>query len=90
MKKQGVTKRTRDRNVRRFSDKSVHAWKCLNKFADDHYKKKCERERFVDELCEVVDRYINLNCEILLWCNKNGVDPCDFVCDVENNSFYEK
>lgn len=90
MKKTGVTKRTRNRNIRRFADESVYAWKCLEKFADSHCKGKSEKGRFVDELCDVVDRYIDLNCKILLWCHKNGVDPRDFVCDVENNSFHEK
>ena len=89
MKKTGVTKRTWDKNARRFAMVSTSAWRDLNAFVNSHCKRKSEKvkEKFRDELCEVVDRYVNFNCEILTWCHKNGVNPQDFVCDVENLGF---
>lgn len=89
MKKNGVTKRTRARNVRRFAKEIASAWKSLNDFVDSHCKLKSakEREAFMDGLCDVADKYVELNCAILTWCHKNGVDPRDFMCDVDNVSF---
>jgi hypothetical protein len=94
MKKNGVTKRTRDRNVRRFAKEGASAWKSLYDFVDVHCKRKSakEREAFMDGLCDVVDKYVELNCAVLTWCHKNGVDPFDFIsdvfgCDVDNVSF---
>lgn len=89
MKKNVITKRTRTRNVMRFANEIVSAWKSLNNFVDDHCKRKSAnvREAFMDRLCEVTDKYVELNCAILTWCHKNGVDACDFICEVENVSF---
>ena len=88
----GVTKRTRDRNVTKFAAAYLSAWKDLNAFVESNCAKKSQigRETFRDKLCDVVDRYINLNYEIITWCHKNGVDPQDFVCDVMNKSSGEE
>lgn len=87
-RKTGVTKRTWSKNATKFAASYSSAWKDLNAFVDSHCKRRSEKvkEAFRDELCEIVDRYVNLNCEILLWCHKNGVEPQDFVCDVMNMS----
>ena len=87
-KKNGVTKQTREKNARRFAMESTSAWRDLNAFAKAHCKRsKKAQDAFMDELCPIVDKYIEVNCKILTWCHKNGVDPRDFVCDVENLSF---
>lgn len=84
-----VTKRTLKRNARRFARDSTSAWHGLNAFVNEFcgLNRKTYREKFMDKLCEVVDEYVTLNCAILMWCHKNGVDPCDFVCEVENMGF---
>ena len=89
MKKNGVTKRTWDRNARKFADVAGSAWRDLNAFVESNCKRRSEKEReaFCDNLCEIVDMYVEFNCAILTWCHKNGVDPRDFVCDVENLGF---
>ena len=84
----GVTKRTWNKNATKFAAEYSASWKDLNAFVESNCAKKSTigRESFRDNLCEVVDRYVNLNCDILMWCHKNGVDPRDFVCDVMNMS----
>ena len=88
MKKTGVTKRTWDKNAKRFAMESTAAWRDLNAFVKSHCKgSEKKRASYLDELSVIVDKYIEFNCAILTWCNKNGVDPRDFVCDVENIAF---
>ncbi len=86
MKKAGVTGRTYSRNVKKFAVAANSAWRDLNAFVDSHCRLKSQKARdaFRDELCEVVDKYIEFNCAIASWCQRNGVDLCGFVCDVEN------
>lgn len=84
MKKNRVTKRTLDKNARKFSDLSNAAWNDLCAFANSHCRGEKKREAFLEELCVIVDKYIDLNCKIIMWCHKNGVDPMDFMCDVVN------
>lgn len=89
MKNTGVTKRTWDKNARKFAMASTSAWRNFNAFVSEHCKRKSKKERdaFSDALSEVVDEYVKVNCEILTWCHKNGVNPQDFVCDVNNLGF---
>lgn len=86
-RKSGVTKRTWSKNATKFAASYSSAWKDLNAFVNSHCKRKSanEKEMFTDALYEIVDRYVNLNCEILTWCHKNGVNPEKFICDVINN-----
>lgn len=85
MKKPGVTKRTWNKNAKKFATESTAAWRDLNAFVKSHCKgSEKKREAFLDELSKIVDRYIEFNCAILTWCHKNGVNPQDFVCDVVN------
>ena len=84
-RKSGVTKRTWNKNATKFAASASSAWKDLNAFVESNCAKK-SRESFLDKMCEVVDKYVHLNWEILMWCHKNGVDPQDFVCDVMNIS----
>ena len=95
MKKNGVTKRTWNKNAKKFSAERNEAWRDLNAFVESHCKidwtedvqsAEKKREKFLDSLCKVVDRYIALNNEMLTWCHKNGVDPNDFFCDVMNET----
>lgn len=84
-KTKGVTRRTYRANVIRFSDLSISAWKGLNAFVKSNCKVgKRRQEEFMDALCDVVDRYVDLNCRILTWCHMCGIDPQIFVCDVMN------
>ena len=89
MKKTGVTKQTYTRNAKKFAAIANAAWHDLNAFVDSHCKLKSQKARdaFQDELCKVVDKYVEFNCAIILWCQRNGVDPCEFVCDDENCGF---
>lgn len=89
MKKTGVTKQTYSRNAKKFAAISNSAWHDLNAFVDSHCRPKNQKARgaFLDDLCKVVDKYIELNCAIILWCQKNDVDLQDFMCDVENCGF---
>ena len=86
-RKSGVTKKTWSKNATKFATSCSSAWKDLNACVNSHCKRKSanEKEMFMDALCEIVDRYVNLNCEILRWCHKNGVNPNDFFCDVINH-----
>ena len=89
-RKSGVTKRTWDKNAKRFAAQATEAWSDLNAFVESRCKLKGTKwreiwcDKFRDELCEIVDKYVNLNCDIHAWCRKNGVDPVDFMCDVNN------
>ena len=87
----GVTERTRAARVRKFAVGAADAWRGLNAFV----RKRCSHEpeqamEAFDDLCNVVDRYVHLNCEILRWCHRNGVDPGDFVCEVMSCEAYER
>jgi hypothetical protein len=79
----GVTKRTWNKKAKEFAKKSTSAWKDLNTFVQSKCKPE-EAEKFRDELCDLVDKYVELNCDIHIWCRKNGVDTSDFMCDVNN------
>lgn len=82
-KKNGVSKRTYDRNVLRFAKESGDNWNELVKFVKKHSKKK-ERDAFADELTKLIDAYSELTSKILVWCSRNGVDAQDVFCDVMN------
>jgi len=87
--KTGVTKRTWNKKAKEFAKKSISAWNDLNTFVNSKCKLE-EVEKFRDELCELVDKYVELNCDIHIWCRKNGVDTSDFMCDVSNFGFQER
>ena len=86
MKKNGVTKRTWDKNVKTFAARGMDLWDGLNKFVDLHCKSRSSaaKEKFLDELTELIDGYVNYNSEILTWCRKNDVNAVDFCVDVMN------
>lgn len=84
MKKNGVTKRTWDKNVKTFAALGMVLWDDMNKFVSSHCKSSAAKEKFLGELTKVVDGWVNYNCEILTWCHKNGVDAVDFAIDVQN------
>ena len=87
MKKNGVTKRTWDKNVKTFAAQGMLLWDDMNKFVSSHCKSRSSaaKEKFLDELATIVDGYVEYNCQILTWCHKNGVDALDFALDVQNN-----
>ena len=88
MKKTGVTKRTWDKNARRFAMESTTAWHDLEAFVKAHCKRSEKaRQTMLDEICPIVDRYIDINCRIRDWCYKNGVELDTFMCDVTNLGF---
>lgn len=86
-RKNGVTKRTYDRNVKRFAKKCSMAWNGFERFVRNNCKDPEKIEKFSDEMSKVVDSFINANCEIYAWCNSRGVDVGDFICDVDNTNF---
>lgn len=89
-KKNGVTKKTLEKNVRKFARESSSAWFDLEGFVKKHCKRSEKaRQAMMDELCPIVDRYININCHIRDWCHKNGVELDQFICDVVNMGFCE-
>ena len=88
MKKNGVTKKTWDKNARKFARESSSAWFDLEGFVKKHCKRSEKaRQTMLDELCPIVDKYVDINCKIRDWCFKNGVDIGEFICDVDNLGF---
>lgn len=81
--KQVVTKRTYDRNVRKYAKASGEALRSLMAFADK-YRPASGGDKYLDELSSLVDMYGRLNCEVLEWCYRSGVDVDRFSCDVNN------
>ena len=80
-----VTRRTRNRAVRKFARECASAWESLESFVKAHCKRSEKaRQAMMDELCPIVDQYININCRMRDWCYKNGVELDTFVCDVCN------
>lgn len=91
MKETDTPKKTRSseliqKKALSFARKGADEWQVLQDFVHYHckYKSKKMRERFEDEMCKIVDAYVHLNINILLWCFKNGVDAGNFGCDVTN------
>lgn len=85
-KKHGVTQRTRKRNVRAFAVKGRALFDDMIKFVDAHCKSKSSaaKDKCLDEMCEIVDKWVSWNCGIIDWCRRNGVDSPEFLCDVMN------
>ena len=82
-----VTKKTYNKNVRKYAKGYASAFDDLTKFVNDHCKGGAKkRDEALDIVCSVVDRYINLNIGMREWCEKNGVGIADFACDVMNRS----
>lgn len=83
-KKDGVTPRTRKRNVRAFAVKGKSLFADVEKFVDAHCKLRSSaaKEKFLDEMCELIDKWTLYNSGIIDWCHKNGVDAQEFMCDV--------
>lgn len=44
-----------------------------------------KRDGFRENLCDLIDKYIILNCNVQDWCFKNKVSQDDFVSDVINS-----
>ena len=84
MKKSTVTKRTWNKNVNKFANEFRELWKDIDMFVASNTKGKTteKRDEFRDRLCDLIDKYINVNCKIKDWCFKNKVNHEDFVYDV--------
>lgn len=87
MKKSTVTKRTWNKNVNKFANGFRECWKDLDMFVASNTKGKTSKKRdaFRDRLCDLIDKYIMLNCDVRDWCHKNNVSREDFICDVLNS-----
>lgn len=83
--KRAVTKRTYDRNVRKYAKAAGEAFSSLIAFADK-YGPASGRDEYLDELRCLIDTYGRLNCDILEWCYRSGVDAERFACDVNNST----
>ena len=81
-----VSKRTVASKCHKFAAEAAKCYDHLVKFVENNTKGESDEHimAFRDELCEIVDNYIMLNCNIDDWCHKNNVDLADFVCDVLN------
>ena len=87
MKKNTVTKRTWNKNVNKFANAFRECWKDLDMFVATNTKGKASKKRdeFRDRLCDLIDKYIILNCNVQDWCFKNKVNQDDFISDVINS-----
>ena len=87
MKKSTVTKRTWNKNVNKFANAFRECWKDLEMFVETNTKGKTSKKQdeFRESLCDLVDKYIILNCDIQDWCFKNKASQDDFVSDVINS-----
>ena len=84
--KKTVTRRTYDRNVRKYAKAAGEAFRSLLAFADK-YGPTSGGARFMDELCSVVDTYSRINWDILEWCHRSGVDAGDFASDINSYKY---
>ena len=83
-----VAKSTYNSKVRKYASAFNKAFHDLIGFVETNCKGgEAKHMESLDAICEIVDRYINLNCEVQAWAHKAGVDHADFVCDIENKSF---
>lgn len=87
MKKSTVTKRTWNKNVNKFANAFRECWKDLDMFVASNTKGKNmeKQDAFRESLCDLIDKRIKLNCDILDWCHRNKVSLEDFLCDVLNS-----
>ncbi len=85
-----MTRRTYNAYVNRYAKSFLEAFCDLKRFVETNCKGGSrKRDAMLDAISEIVDRYINLNVEVQAWCNKNGVNHGDCVCDIENKGFEE-
>lgn len=84
--KKTITKRTYDRNVRKYAKAAGEAFRSLLAFADK-YGPPSGGAKFMDELSRVVDTYSRINWDILEWCHRSGVNVGDFASDINNYKY---
>ena len=85
MKKTTMTKRTRDAKVKKFARDFNKAFDELQDFVSTNCKGNAKkRDKSLDAICEIVDKYLMLNGEVRDWCHDHKVDLEAFVCDVMN------
>lgn len=70
------------RSVKRFAKASVEAFNMLRNYVKSTTPTDVETN--LDRICEIIDNYIELNSNMMDWCNKHNIDPCIFTCDVSN------
>lgn len=75
-----VTKKQRDKKVRETINNAKKNFKKLKSFA----KRNKISDKELDKLCDIIDSYSILNCDLFEWSIKNGVDYSDMACDVLN------
>lgn len=86
-KGKGVSKRAYDRKVSKFVKDFNKAFHDLQDFVSTNCKGNAKkRDKSLDAICEIVDRYIELNDKVRVWCFKSGVDHSKFLCEIMNKS----
>lgn len=75
-----VTKKQCDKKVQEAINKAKKNFKKLKAFA----KRNKISDKELDKLCDIIDSYSILNCDLLDWSIKNGVDYSDMACGVLN------
>lgn len=83
----GVSKRTYDSKVRKYANEFKRAFRDLEDFVSTNCKGNIKkRDKSLDAICEIVDRYTGLVQDVCEWCFNSGVDLSEFSCDIMNKS----
>ena len=78
-----VSKRTYNGRVKKYARGFNAAFHDLVRFVETNCKGgKKKSDANLDIICEIVDRYINMNTEVQAWAYKNGIDHGEFTCDI--------
>ena len=87
-KGKGVSKRTYNSKVSKYAKDFNKAFDDLQDFVSTNCKGNAKkRDKSLDAICEIIDRYIGLNDAVRVWCSKSGVDHSEFLCEIENKGF---
>ena len=87
-KGKGVSKRTYDSKVSKYAKDFNKAFHDLQDFVSTNCKGNAKkRDKSLDAISEIVDRYIELNDAVRVWCFKSGVDHSEFMCEIMNKDF---
>ena len=86
-KGKGVSKRTYNSKVIKFAKDFNKAFHDLQDFVSTNCKGNAKkRDKSLDAICEIVDRYIGLSDAARVWCFKSGVDHSQFLCEIMNKA----
>lgn len=87
-KGKGVSKRTYNSKVIKFAKDFNKAFHDLQDFVSTNCKGNAKnRDKSLDAISKIVDRYIELNDRLRVWCFKTGVDHFEILCEIMNRGF---